>query len=252
MKNLFFTFLIAFFGFLGACNQKSGRVADELEGIVRDNSFSDDLAFEIIPPYNPFPDAILEMYAPLYNQKFKPGKIPFEFNIVNYPLGRIGQNHKLLLILNGGNPLSFETPIFNLELKEGAYRAVSYLVDEKGRMLKDFGNYVDRDFRVGETGAFPYATEPYLAINLPLNGEVFTKENEIIIDFLVLGGDLKEDGLIVKIQVGNQSFETEEITPVQIKNLPKGEHQIIISLLRKGGEELLGAFSSISKTIIIE
>jgi hypothetical protein len=87
---------------------------------------------------------------------------------------------------------------------------------------------------------------------LPLNGEVFTKENEIIIDFLVLGGDLKEDGLIVNIQVGNQSFETEEITPVRIKNLPKGEHQIIVSLLRKDGEELLGAFSSISKTIIIE
>ena len=49
-----------------------------------------------------FPDAILELNTPLSNQVFKPGKVPFEFNIKNFSLKTKGvAAPRLLMILNG-------------------------------------------------------------------------------------------------------------------------------------------------------
>jgi hypothetical protein len=248
MKKLTFSFLIAGIGFFGACEEKSTR-ENVFEEIEEDNT---SVIFESISPNNPFPEAILEMYSPLYNQKLQPGRVAFEFNIVNYPLGTAQPNHHLVLILNGGNPRYFETPNFYLELNPGAYRAVTYLVDETGIALKDFGNFVERDFRVGETEAFPNSAEPYLAINLPISGAVYDSDEDLIIDFLVLAGDLENDGLKVKISIGDQFYETEKMVPVTIKDLPKGEHQIVISLLKKDGSELEGPFSKLIKTVILK
>jgi hypothetical protein len=244
MKNVSFIFLTAALGFLGACQQKS--LNDE------SNLIKDTVNFSSVKIKNPFPDAILEMYSPLFNQKFKEGKVPFEFNITNYPFGKVDENYHLMLIINGNNPLSYVSPNFNLDLKSGAYRIIAYLVDDKGHALKDFGNFVDREFKVGDSGSFPYSEEAYLAVNLPHNLEVFSIGQEIQVDFLVLGGDLKKDQLIVKIKVNEWSFETQEIAPITIDNLPKGEYQVIISLERKDGEELKGPFSKVIKSIIVE
>ncbi|WP_332911601.1 hypothetical protein [Algoriphagus boritolerans] len=64
---------------------------------------------------------------------------------------------------------------------------MAYLVDEEGHALKSFGNYIDRDFMVGESRAFPYSAEPYLALHLPRNEEVLQVGDELIIDFFGFG-----------------------------------------------------------------
>lgn len=199
-----------------------------------------------------YPDAIIEMYAPLSNQKFSPGRIPFEFNIKNYPFGEDLDGFKLNTILNSGDPVGHNSPIFQQELKEGTYRIVAYLVDSQGLALKEFGNYVDREFMVGNTRPFPYSSEPYLALNLPVNGQTYSEGEEVTIDFLVIGGDMLLDNLQVEIKVGDFHYEITEINPVRILNLPKGEHLIQLNLSYQNGKSMEGPFSSAQKTIVIQ
>jgi hypothetical protein len=188
----------------------------------------------------------------LGNQIFKPGKVPFEFNIKNFPFEvNENQEFKLFNILNGGDPVGFYSPIFQRELAQGSYRVVAYLVDEEGLALKNFGNYVDRDFQVGESRPFPYSAEPYLALNLPRSNQIFDLGSEVIIDFLVVGGDMKLDGLKIKIQFNDLTYEIDHMAPVRLVNLPTGTYQVKVQLLRSDGKELEGPFSSVSKSIIV-
>ncbi len=200
-----------------------------------------------------YPDAILELFTPLGNQSFAPGKVPFEFNIKNYPFEEDGATHfKLFNILNGGDPVGHYAPIFQQELAEGSYRVVGYLVDEDGLSLKNFGNYVDRDFQVGDSRPFPYSAEPYLALNFPRNQQTFETEEDIIVDFLVLGGDMKLDGLMIKVEIGELSYEVEHMSPIIISDMPSGEYNLKVSLERNSGKALEGPFSQVNKTIFVE
>lgn len=198
------------------------------------------------------PDAILELFTPLGNQSFRPGKVPFEFNIKNFKLNEGGSDEpQLYLILNGGDPVGFFSPIFQRELAQGTYRAVAFLVDEEGLALKNFGNYVDRDFMVGDSRPFPYSAEPYLAINLPRNKQIFSLGEDVILDYLVLGGDMELDNLKVKFKLNSFDYEADKMLPVRISNLPKGDYQLTINLLRKDNQELVGPFSTVTKSFYV-
>ncbi len=199
-----------------------------------------------------FPDAILELYTPLGNQVFKPGKVPFEFNVKNFSIGKNGASSpSLALILNGSDPERYSAPIFQRELTRGSYRTVAFLVDEKGLALKNFGNYVDRDFLVGDSRPFPYSAEPYLAVNLPRNEQIIPLGEDLILDFLVLGGDLKLDRLKVKVWVNAYTTELNQVIPIRVSNLPKGDYQVKFQLVRVDNKELDGPFSSSTKTIFV-
>jgi hypothetical protein len=73
----------------------------------------------------------------------------------------------------------------------------------------------------------------------------------VIIDFLVIEGDMELDGLKVMIEVNDFNYSTEEMLPVRIENLPAGSYRIKIRLTRIDGKELEGPFSSVSKSIIV-
>ena len=248
--------LLIILGCFSACNSEKKKINEEIVEIP-DGELTSQLELPKISFYqyedsSAFPDAILELYTPLGNQIFKPGKVPFEYNIKNYPFElNENQEFKLFNILNGGDPVGFYSPIFQRELAEGSYRVVAYLVDEEGLALKNFGNYVDRDFQVGDSRPFPYSAEPYLALNMPRANQIVELGSEVIIDFLVVGGDMKLDGLKVKIQVNELTYEIDHMAPVRLVNLPIGTYQFKVQLLRSDGKELEGPFSSVSNSIIV-
>jgi hypothetical protein len=251
----FHVYTVLFGLLLFSCSEKKKRIN---ESILQDRM--DSIALADLPKVtfyqyeesSSFPDAILELYTPLGNQIFKPGKVPFEFNIKNYPFeSGTSQEFKLFNILNGGDPVGFYSPIFQRDLAQGSYRVVAYLVDQEGLALKNFGNYVDRDFMVGDSRPFPYSAEPYLAVNYPRNSQVIKVGEELVIDFLVVGGDMDLDGLNVKIEVNEFNYEIDHMAPVRVSNLPVGDYQVKIKLLRIDGKELEGPFSTVSKTVFV-
>lgn len=224
-------------------------VVDEMEDSLSAGTEPPKVAFYQFDDSAAFPDAILELYSPLGNQVFRPGKVPFEFNSKNYPFEASGKIARLQMILNGGDPVGYYSPIFQRELTEGTYRAVGFLVDDEGHALKSFGNYVDRDFIVGDSRPFPYSAEPYLALNLPRNAQTLAVGEELVIDFLVLGGDMKLDGLKVQIKVNDYSYEIDHMAPIRLTNLAKGDYQVHVKLLSATGKELEGPFSTVTKTV---
>lgn len=242
--------------FLMSCSEDRRKinesVVDSSPDSVSSTSPLSKISFYQYEDSSAYPDAILELYTPLGNQVFRPGKVPFEFNIKNFPfdLG-VAENPRLFLILNGGDPIGFYSPIFQRELTEGTYRMVGFLVDEEGHALKSFGNYVDRDFMVGDSRAFPYSAEPYLALNYPRNAQTLKLGEELIIDFLVLGGDMKLDGLKVSITVNDLAYEIDHVAPIRLTNLPLGDYQVNVKLLRTDGKELEGPFSTVTKTVYV-
>lgn len=248
--------LLFLFCALAACSSEKQRVNEEkIEMPVAVNGETAEVpkvSFFQYEEAHSYPDAILELYTPLGNQIFRPGKVPFEFNVKNFPfeLGAT-KEFKLYNILNGGDPVGFYSPIFQRDLTEGSYRVVGYLVDEEGLALKGFGNYVDRDFQVGESRPIPYSAEPYLAVNYPRNSQTYAEGDEVIVDFLVIGGDMKLDRLKVMISVNDAEYPVETMNPVRIQNLPKGDYILRVRLMRTDGKELEGPFSSVSKSIIV-
>jgi len=253
--NKILTLLSLIFLF-SACSSEKQRVNEEVVVLPSDEEPSQmeipQVKFFQYEDQASYPDAILELYTPLGNQIFKPGKVPFEYNVKNFPFElNETKEFKLFNILNGGDPVGFYSPIFQRDLTEGSYRVVSYLVDEEGLALKNFGNYVDRDFQVGDSRPFPYSAEPYLALNFPRTDQVYEVCSEVIVDFLVLGGDMKLDGLKVSIELNDLRYEIDHMAPVRVENLPAGTYQVKVRLLRADGKELDGPFSSVSKDIIV-
>lgn len=242
---------------LFSCSEEKKKINESIVDLPQDSLDLEErkapvsfYQYEDAPEY---PDAILELFTPLGNQVFKPGKVPFEFNIKNFPFEDEDQKRfKLYNILNGGDPSGFYAPIFQRDLSEGSYRVVAYLVDEDGIALKNFGNYVDRDFQVGDSRPFPYSAEPYLALNFPRNEQIFSSDEEVIIDFLVVGGDMKLDGLLVEVEVNEFSYKVDHMAPILIANLPNGRYNVKVSLQRVSGKELEGPFSQVNKSIIVE
>ncbi|MBS4073386.1 MAG: hypothetical protein KGZ90_18815 [Algoriphagus sp.] len=239
-----------------SCSEDKKKInesaADENQVIGEQGAALPSVSFYQYEDSSNYPDAILELYTPLGNQVFKPGKVPFEFNVKNFDLQNTGGgNARLFMILNGGDPVGYLSPIFQRELTVGTYRTVAYLVDDDGFALKSFGNYIDRDFLVGDSRPFPYSAEPYLALHQPKNAQIVPLGEELVIDFLVLGGDMKLDGLKVKIFVNEFSYEVNRMSPVRVSNLPKGDYQLKIQLLRSDNKELEGPFSTVSKTVFV-
>jgi len=240
----------------GACSgdkkETKESSADSLPQADLTEAPASPVTFLPLEPTATFPDAILELSRPLGNQVFKPGKVPFEFNIKNFALQKSTSGApNLLMILNGSDPEGYFAPIFQRELTRGTYRTVAFLVDEQGLSLKNFGNYIDRDFLVGDSRPFPYSAEPYLAVNLPRNEQILALGGELLLDFLVLGGDLKLDGLKIKISVNGYVTEVSQLTPLRVANLPKGDYQVKVQLLREDNKELEGPFSSSTKTVYV-
>lgn len=255
MRNLLF-FCIANIIVFSQCSsprEKREEVVvqeEQTDGVIPEGEA---ISFYLYEEKNDFPDAVIEMYTPLGNQKFRPGKVPFEFNIKNYPFDAGLSGFQLKMVLNGSDPVGYNSPIFQRELNEGTYRAVAYLVDEEGLALKEFGNYVDRDFMVGDTRPFPYSAEPYIAINKPVNNQRFAKGEEVTLDWMLIGGDIALDNLTVTIALNEHTYKVSEVTPVRIANLPAGEYSVIVKLINKRTDkELDGPFSSVRKTIVVE
>jgi len=200
-------------------------------------------------PAEGFPDAMLELYRPLGNESFSPGKVPFEFNIKNFPFG---QQRPLMIAVNGGDPQPYPQAVFSKEFNAGTYRVVAFLTDEKGMALKEFGNFVDRDFLVGQSRPFPAGDEPYLMVNFPREVQEYAFGEPVIVDFLVVGGDLKLDGLSVEVKVGDLVYKTSSGDALQLQNLPVGEHVVRIDLVKNNGTELSNIFASASRRVVVK
>jgi hypothetical protein len=89
-------------------------------------------------------------------------------------------------------------------------------------------------------------------VNYPRENQEYTLGMPVVVDFLVLGGDLKMDGLKVDVRVAEMVYTTSEIDALQLTNLPAGEHVIRVALLKDDGGELATIFATASRRIVVK
>ncbi|KEO73032.1 hypothetical protein [Anditalea andensis] len=233
-----------------SCEGKRERASENVVSIEGDeaNRTVSFYSYAEIPEY---PDAMLEMYSPLGNQNFNTNKIPFEFNIKNYPFAEGGRGFQLKMSINGNDPVGYNMPMFQKELNQGTYRAVAYLVNEEGIALREFGNYVDRDFTVMGSKPFPVSNDPFIIINLPENNQSFEEGEEVIVDYLILDGNPVEDNFEIIIKFNQYEHRTQEVIPLRVDDLPAGDYDLEIRLVRSDDKDMDGVFTSTRKRIRI-
>lgn len=249
-KNVLYPIVLLFIILLVSCEGRRERRSESRVTIEGDEA-AKEVNFYSYDEFQEYPDAILEMYSPLGNQNFESNKVPFEFNIKNYPFAEGGRGFQLKMSINGNDPVGYNMPMFQKELNQGTYRAVAYLVNEEGLALKEFGNYVDRDFTVMGSQPFPASTDPFLVVNMPSNDQVYEEGEEIIVDFLVLDGVPQEDGFEILIKFNQYEYRTNEVIPVRVDELPAGDYDLEIRLVSANGREMEGVFTSSRKRIRI-
>ncbi len=235
-----------------SCETKTNEEVEE-ESIVEAEAEPEEntVKFQYLMQEEAYPDAMLELYSPLENEVFKEGRIPFEFNIKNYPFEDGMKGFQLKMIINGNDPIGYNMPIFKKELDRGTYKVLAYLVDDAGLALKEYGNYVDRDFVVGESNPFPENDDPAIGLNLPHNGQEFKKDEAVLVDFILVGGDLKEDGMTIKISIDDKEYMVKELGQVKVSDLSVGKHQLEVVLVDSDGNEIPGIFSKSIKEIVV-
>ena len=253
-KNFFIRLLIPSLLILGiSCGSDKGETTQQAsqEQPAQNKEIAKPLQFTEYQ-VEAYPDAIIEMYSPLGNENFGEGRVPFEFNIKNYPFTEGLKGFQYRLSINGNHPVSYHLPIFQRDFKPGTYRAVAFLIDREGLALKEFGNYVDRDFTVGDSKPFPDSDEPYMVLNLPDENHVYASGEDVIVDFLLVGGGLKEEGLMFLIKVNGEEHQVKKVAPFLIEGLRAGKHDVEVKLVRQNGAELDGIFTSGKRSITIK
>lgn len=196
------------------------------------------------------PDAMIDIYSPAGDEDFDSGKVPFSVNIRNYPLGK---ERPFMLSLNGAAPKTHAIPSFQLELEKGAYRAVTFLLDEQGFALKEYGNFSVRQFTVGGAEPTGGGLQPSLLLHLPQEQQQYTEGQPILIDFIYLGGDPALDGVAIQVELGNYKHKTQKMTPLFLSEVPKGDYDLSIRLLSmESGQAIPGTFTSMTRSIRVE
>ncbi|AWW30651.1 hypothetical protein DN752_11230 [Echinicola strongylocentroti] len=233
-------------------DSKKEKVNDDTTSIEVAKPSQKTTAFRYEKQHNSYPDAILELHHPLENQVFDEGDVAFEFNIKNYPFEHGHKGFQLKMIINGNDPIGYNSPIFKENFDTGTYKVLAFLVDDEGMALKEYGNYVERDFVVGKSKPFPESDDPYIGLNKPENGQVYEAGEEVLVDFVLVGGDLQEDSLQIMVKAGEEEFTTHELGMVNIANLPTGTHQVSVALVDANGKELPGIFSKTIREIEVK
>ncbi|MDN3688747.1 hypothetical protein [Cyclobacterium jeungdonense] len=228
-------------------NKNESRVLSQSEGTAEPLAPAPE--FKEIPVAG-MPDAMVDIYSPTGNEDFEPGKVLFSVNIRNYPLGK---ERPFILSLNGATPKAHSTPSFQMELDKGTYRAVTFLLDEQGLALKEYGNFSERYFSVGGAELSEDHLQPSLLLHLPRDQQQFAEGEPILIDFIYLGGDPELDGLAIQVELGDYTLRTQKVEALSLSGIPKGNYDLFIRLLNsETGQPIPGNYTSISRNIRVE
>lgn len=242
-------------------NQSSEKeIVNENDAIEVEESDHNISLSEVVSPQ--FPDAALEMEAPLEGTNFDPGTIEFQFNVKNYQLAtqtldadikqcaNSGKGQHIHLIINGEPYKALYEPTYEAELVAGNYVVLSFLSRSYHESLKHYGAYVINQFSVGGTSSEPVdLTKPHMFYSRP-KGEYKGQDTEkVILDFYLVNTDLSPDGNKVRATINGEQFLIDKWAPYFMEGLPVGESSIKLELVDNTGNVIDGPFNTVERTI---
>jgi hypothetical protein len=243
--TIIFGILLAIFA---SCDTRSSRQAESESSTP---ATADLPSIQITPILN-VPenfDAILELIEPYDYENIEPGKVRFFYDLRNFSLN---SGNYIAMNLNNEHHLTTSNPELIASLQKGNYIAVSFLCLPNHISLKNYGNYVVRTFKIGNVLASETDDNaPMIFYNYP-RGKVSKTNNAILLDFYLLNTSLSANGHKVKVNLAGQEFTLDDWNPYHIEGLPKGEHEIVLTLVDRNGVPVNNLYNSVRKTFQVQ
>lgn len=158
-------------------------------------------------------------------------------------------------ILNNTPYIALYKPENSVMVKLGSeHSLMSFLSRSYHESIKEPSAFVLKHFRVEDDGRvteLESPKEPAIFYSRP-KGEYSGKDTEnILLDFYLANTDL-DDGHKIEAKVNDSTFVLDSWSPYEIKNAPKGELKVQLTLLDKDGNALSGENQSITRTVTLK
>ena len=271
MKNLFLTVLSLFFVFaMYSCDSAGTQEGETADADTTDMAAEEEMVAEVtLSPASDavdYPDAILEMTAPVEGEALEGGTVTFEYEVTNYelgaqtpdadqkPLANSGKGQHIHLILNNNPYYAIYEPSFQQELEDGHYVALSFLSRSYHESIKQPEAFHVSQFTVGDTDAEQVdLSQPMLFYSRPKGTYTGEGTQTVLFDFYLFNTEISPDGNKVRVTVNDdQDFMVDEWQPYVLEGLPMGENTVQIELIDSEGNLVDSPFNSETRTFNLE
>ena len=242
-----------------ASHQDAGKLIPDSSNVLEKNG----IKLSLITSLPEFPDAKLTQSSPEPQQKLKPGKTHFIYEVSNFELGRqtdtgscgncsnSEEGQHIHFIINNEPYIALYTPKHTQELKEGTYIELSFLSRSYHISIKQPDAYVLRKVTAGKPNDLDKIdlNAPHMFYSRPKGEYTGSGADKIVLDFYLVNSDLSLDGNKVIATIDGSEFIIDKWAAYLIEGLDDGEHSIKLEFVDKENSRIESPFNPVTRTI---
>ncbi len=214
-----------------------------------------------------FPEAQIQMRAPIANATVPSGEVAFDYQITNFQLTKMSGGPHMAQMANSmkgqhihnivdNQPYTahYDTK-FTKAIPDGQHVVLSFLSRSYHESLKHRGAY---DLRVINVGSATPPVTPILDVKAPALFYSRPKDEykgadakRIMLDFYLVNTTLETGGNRVRATVNGTEFMLDRWMPYQMEGLPAGENTVKLELVDGSGNMIPGPYNSVTRTFTV-
>jgi len=214
-----------------------------------------------------FPEAQLQLRAPIANATVPSGEVAFDYQVSNFLLTKMSGGPHMTEMANSmkgqhihnivdNEPYSahYDTK-FTKPLADGQHAVLSFLSRSYHESLKHRGAY---DLRIVNVGDGKPAATPMLDVKAPNLFYSRPKDTysgadakRIMLDFYLVNTTLEAAGNRVRATINGTEFMLDRWLPYQMEGLPAGENTVKLELIDASGSVLPGPYNSVTRKFTV-
>ena len=214
-----------------------------------------------------FPEAQMQLRAPIANSIVPSGEVTFDYQITNFQLTKMSGGPHMAQMANSmkgqhihnivdNQPYTahYDTK-FTKPLADGQHAVLSFLSRSYHESLKHRGAY---DLRIINVGNATPPNTPVLDVKAPTLFYSRPKDEykgvdarRIMLDFYLVNTTLEPGGNRVRATINGTEFMLEHWMPYQMEGLPAGENTVKLELVDGSGNMIPGPYNSVTRTFTV-
>ena len=214
-----------------------------------------------------FPEAQMQLRAPIANATLPSGEVPFDYQVTNFQLTKMSGGPHMAQMANSMKGQHIHNIVdnepytahyeakFSKPLPDGQHAILSFLSRSYHESLKHRGAY---DLRIINVGSAPAPATPIIDVKAPNLFYSRPKDEykgadarRIMLDFYLVNTTLEPGGNRVRATINGTEFMIDRWLPYQMEGLPAGENTVKLELVDGSGNLIPGAFNSVTRKFTV-
>jgi hypothetical protein len=214
-----------------------------------------------------FPEAQMQMRAPIAGATLPSGDVAFDYQITNFQLTKMSGGPHMAEMANSmkgqhihnivdNEPYTahYDTK-FSKPIPDGQHVVLSFLSRSYHESLKHRGAYDLRVINVGNTPApatpIINTKAPNLFYSRPKDTYSGADAKRIMLDFYLVNTTLEPGGNRVRATVNGTEFMLDRWMPYMMEGLPAGENTVKLELVDASGTMIPGPYNSVTRKFTV-